>query len=185
LLLLYMPVAVLGYYVYGESLSANVLDSLPRSITKSVISVMLALHMFFAFLLVINAPVQDLEEFFKVPKSFGWKRVLLRTIVMGTVIFVAQSIPRFGKVLNLVGGSATSLTSIVFPCLFYFRLSGQQNPNWPDRSLPIYEKVCLFVFIGCGIIGGCISTYSAITDIVQPESFKPPCYVNMTAASSI
>ncbi|GFY40900.1 aa_trans domain-containing protein [Trichonephila inaurata madagascariensis] len=160
LLLLYMPVAVLGYYVYGESLSANVLDSLPYSVTKSVISVMLALHMFFAFLLVINAPVQDLEEFLKVPKSFGWKRILLRTTVMAAVVFVAQSIPRFGKVLNL-------------------------NPDWPDRSLSIYEKVCLFVFIACGIVGGCISTYSAITDIVQPESFKPPCYVNMTAASAM
>ncbi|GFT56599.1 hypothetical protein NPIL_176071 [Nephila pilipes] len=53
--------------------------------------------------------------------------------------------------------------------------------GWP---LPVYEKVFLIVFIACGIVGGCISTYSAITDIVQPESFKPPCYVNMTAAST-
>ncbi|GFU34581.1 amino acid transporter ANTL2, partial [Nephila pilipes] len=127
-----MPVAVLGYYVYGDSLLANVLDSVPYSITKSVISVMLALHMFFAFLLVINAPVQDLEEFLKIPKSFGWKRILLRTTVIAAVIFVAQSVPRFGKVLNLVGGSATSLTSVVFPCLFYYKLSTQQNPNWPE-----------------------------------------------------
>ncbi|CAL1267516.1 unnamed protein product [Larinioides sclopetarius] len=39
-----MPVAFLGYYVYGDNLKANVLDSLPFSIAKSVISIMLVLH---------------------------------------------------------------------------------------------------------------------------------------------
>ncbi|GIY87877.1 hypothetical protein CDAR_499711 [Caerostris darwini] len=185
LLVLYIPVAVLGYLVYGNTLAPNVVDALPYSIPKSVISVMLALHMFFAFLLVINAPVQDLEEFFKVPKSFGWKRIALRSAIMLGVVFVAQSVPRFGKILNLIGGSLTTLTSIIFPCLFYFKLCGQQDPTWPNRNISLYEKIFMIIIIGCGIVGGGISTYSAIMDIVEPESFRPPCYVNITAASMV
>ncbi|KAG8184418.1 hypothetical protein JTE90_004588 [Oedothorax gibbosus] len=182
LLVLYLPVAVLGYYVYGDSLPPNVLDSLPDSVIKKIISVLLALHMFFAFLLVINATVQDLEEFLKVPKKFGWKRVALRSVVMLAAVFVAQSIPRFGKVLNLVGGSVTTLTSTIFPCVFYYRLCSQTDPCWPERNIHPFEKVCLLFIIVSGIIAGCIATYAAVSDIVQPDSFSPPCYVNLTAA---
>ncbi|GIX79464.1 aa_trans domain-containing protein [Caerostris extrusa] len=136
-LVLYLPVAVLGYLVYGNTLVPNVLDALPYSIPKSVISIMLALHMFFAFLLVINAPVQDLEEFFKVSV---WKRIAIRSLIMLGVVFIAQSIPRFGQILNLIGGSLTTLTCIIFPCWFYFKLCGQQDPTWPIRNISLYER---------------------------------------------
>ncbi|XP_054713396.1 uncharacterized protein LOC129222860 [Uloborus diversus] len=182
LLLLYLPVAVMGYAVFGDNLKSDVIMSLPNSSIKSAIEVLLALHLFFAFLLVINAPAQEFEEFFKVPNKFGWQRVLLRTGMMVLVVFIAQSIPRFGKVLNLVGGSTTTLTTAIFPCLFYLKLCSQQNPEWPERRIPTYEKVYLWVIMVVGVVGGGIATYSAIVDIAKPESFNPPCYVNITAA---
>ena len=76
LLFLYLPIAALGYVVYGGGknaknepyLESSIISSLPNTPMKSAIEVLLSLHLFFAFLLVINAPAQEFEEFFKVPK---------------------------------------------------------------------------------------------------------------------
>ncbi|KAG8184420.1 hypothetical protein JTE90_004590 [Oedothorax gibbosus] len=183
LLILYVPVAVLGYSVYGDKVESDVIDSLPHSTIKTIISVLLAFHMIFAFLLVINATSQEFEEFLNVPNGFGWKRCAVRTAMLVVIVFIAQSIPKFGKVLNLVGGSAITLTASVFPCFFYYALCSQHNPSWPERYIPVHEKVYLVVIMVCGVVGGCISTYSAINDIAGADTFNPPCYVNITAAN--
>ncbi|CAL1267513.1 unnamed protein product [Larinioides sclopetarius] len=51
------------------------------------------------------------------------------------IVFVALSIPKFSKILNLVGGSAITLNCSVFPCVFYYRLCSQKDPNWPERRM--------------------------------------------------
>ena len=38
------------------------------------------------------------------------------------VLFVAQSIPHFGAILSLVGGSTTTLLAYICPPLFYLKL---------------------------------------------------------------
>ena len=55
--------------------------------------------------------------------AFGWKRVVIRTGIMAGVAFVAESVPNFGPLLDLVGGSTITLTSVVLPCLFYLYLN--------------------------------------------------------------
>ncbi|XP_054713383.1 uncharacterized protein LOC129222852 [Uloborus diversus] len=183
LLLLYVPVAVMGYKAYGDTLDTNVILSLPESSVKVVIEILMALHLFFAFLLVINSPAQELEECLKIPNSFGWQRIVLRTVMMLVIIFIGQSMPHFGKLLNLIGGSTTAFTTSVFPCFFYLKLCSQEYTGWNKRTIPLWEKVYLIAVILFGLIGGSISTYSAIMDIIKADSFTPPCYVNITAAS--
>ncbi|XP_035213521.1 amino acid transporter AVT1J-like isoform X1 [Stegodyphus dumicola] len=182
LILLYLPVAVLGYSVYGEDVKSSVIESLPDSNIKTAAEVLLAIHLTFAFLLVINTPAQEFEEFFNVPKAFGWKRCVLRSSMMVIIVFIAQTIPRFGSVLNLVGASTITLMTSIFPSLFYLKLCSQTSPEWPQRHIPTYEKVYLIFIMITGIIGGSISTYSAIDSIVRISTFNPPCYVNITAA---
>lgn len=43
--------------------------------------------------------------------------------MMLAVAFVAESVPSFGPVLGLVGSSTITLTSLIFPCLFYLYLT--------------------------------------------------------------
>ena len=43
------------------------------------------------------------------------------TMVIG-VLFVAQTIPHFGAILALVGGSTTTLLAYICPSLFYLKL---------------------------------------------------------------
>lgn len=53
---------------------------------------------------------------------FTWKRCVARSIIVVSVIFVAESVPHFGAILSLVGGSTTTLLSYILPCLFYLKL---------------------------------------------------------------
>lgn len=183
LLLLYIPVSACGYYVYGSSVHPDILLSIKDNPMKMTVEILLAAHLFFAFLIVINPPAQELEEIFNVPRSFNWKRVLLRTLVMGVVVFIAESIPHFGKILNFVGGSTVTLMTFVFPPIFYMRLCDQKFPGCPERNIPLHVRIYLIEVMIIGIVAGGISSYSALNDIFKPDAFTPPCYINLVAAS--
>lgn len=66
--------------------------------------------------------------------GFGVKRCLLRTCMVLLMIVVGTTIPDFGKILSLVGGSTITLMTFVLPPYFYMRLCDQKNTGgWPDR----------------------------------------------------
>ena len=37
--------------------------------------------------------------------EFNWKRCAFRTLVVSILLFIAESVPSFGSILDLVGGS--------------------------------------------------------------------------------
>jgi len=69
ILLLYLPVAIGGYLVYGEEVEANVILSLGRGPFVVFANIFMAVHLVLAFLIVVNPVCQELEEIFEVPHS--------------------------------------------------------------------------------------------------------------------
>ncbi|CAG2121487.1 unnamed protein product, partial [Medioppia subpectinata] len=53
---------------------------------------------------------------------------------MVAIAFTALSIPQFGKILSLIGGSSVTLMTFVLPPIFYLSLVSQQDQNkdWPQ-----------------------------------------------------
>jgi hypothetical protein len=43
------------------------------------------------------------------------------------VVFMAETIPTFGPLLDLIGGSTTALTALIFPPLFYMFLVANED----------------------------------------------------------
>ena len=66
-----------------------------------------------------------------VSTEFNYKRVILRTVVSLLVLFTAETIPHFGAILSLIGGSSTTLLAYVAPPVFYFKLAYSKGP-WPE-----------------------------------------------------
>lgn len=82
---------------------------------------MITLHLIFTILIVNNPLNQKAEEVFRVPhsqfiiddclnkflyfifKDFGLKRVIVRTAMMCIILFVAETVPTFGPLLDLIG----------------------------------------------------------------------------------
>ena len=118
------------------------------------------------------------------------------------IIFIGETVPKFGKILSLIGGSSVTIMTFVFPPLFYWKLKQGQPDNklanqflWFTINLcyfftwiseiPIYEKAIFIEIVLIGILGGAASTYSALLDLFEPDSFTPPCYVNAHNNSTI
>nr|CAD7395814.1 unnamed protein product [Timema cristinae] len=144
ILALYLPVSAGGYFVYGEDVDPNIVLSLSRTTLVLLANMMMGIHLVLAFLIVINPVCQELEEIFQVPHYFHWKRCLVRTLMVCVMIFVGETIPKFGKILSLVGGSTVTLLTFVFPPLFYMRLCDQKNVEWMER---VWDVVYFLVVV--------------------------------------
>ncbi|KAH7712139.1 Protein Y32F6A.4 [Aphelenchoides avenae] len=137
------------------------------------------------------APSFELTETYGQIDYFGVKRVLVRSGVLLSVVFVGESVPTFGPVLDLVGGSTLTLTSLVFPCIFYIYLraaeekageKGAIDVDEPPRLQEVIQRtssvtlaICAFVIL-FGVIGGGAATFSAVNELTATH-FVPPCYV--------
>ena len=69
LLLMYVPVAVAGYYVYGTDVSTNIIQSLPSGTLRVCIEALISVHLIMACIIVLNPLSQQLEERCSTPNS--------------------------------------------------------------------------------------------------------------------
>uniref|UniRef100_A0A915CQX6 Amino acid transporter transmembrane domain-containing protein n=1 Tax=Ditylenchus dipsaci TaxID=166011 RepID=A0A915CQX6_9BILA len=194
---MYTPVSIMGYMTYGDSLRESVINSLQTKWIQQSVNMLITIHCILTLTIVFNPINQEVEEFFHVPHEFGVKRVLVRSSTLLAIVF---KVTHFWPLLDFVGGSTLTLTSLIFPCLFYLYLTvGEQKAkenvreapknglavkkNEPVSFVDVLErsnKVTLFccTFIALfGIIGGAAATFSAIREMSYAH-FIPPCYVS-------
>merc|ERR1711990_185031 len=109
----------------------------------------------------------------------NWKRCAFRTFSVLCLLFIAESVPSFGAILDLVGASTVTLLTFVFPPYFYMKLvdASSLNPLWEQRVLPVWERIYCWVLIMVGVSGGLCSTVTAVINIVTSQ-FSQPCYLN-------
>ena len=136
--------------------------------------------------------------------AFNWKRCLFRTCVMAVLLLIGQSLPSFGAILSLLGGSTVTIITFVLPPILYiFAMDGsesryafyayrqvdclKQNISinlitlykiicFCFRKLNIFERIYCYILIFIGVMGGISSTYSAINEIAN-NKFELPCYL--------
>ncbi|CAK5036569.1 unnamed protein product [Meloidogyne enterolobii] len=178
--------------VYGNSLRDSVINSIQTVWIQQAVNLMITAHCLLTVTLIINPLNQEVEELFDVPHEFCWKRVVVRTGVMASIVFVAESVPSFGPVLDFFGGSTVALTSVIFPCLFYLFLAagekkanesahfGNEKPPTLSEMIQRTDRRMLFI---CGFVivlsslAGIIATISALISLMG-TAFTPPCYLS-------
>uniref|UniRef100_A0A914ZJV6 Amino acid transporter transmembrane domain-containing protein n=1 Tax=Parascaris univalens TaxID=6257 RepID=A0A914ZJV6_PARUN len=190
--LLYAPVCIMGYITYGNSIQASIINSLQITGIQQAVNILITAHCVLTLTIAFNPLNQDIEELFNVAHHFCWQRVAVRTGVMVAVVFTAESLPTFGPLLDLVGGSTLTLTSLVFPCFFYLYLSAAEEKTLrkggdvleedPLTFMEVIERTpklrlatCAFVIL-FGLIGGAAATYSAVNELATTQ-FTAPCYI--------
>ncbi|KAK0395158.1 hypothetical protein QR680_001145 [Steinernema hermaphroditum] len=192
--LIYAPVSIVGYFTYGSNLRDSVLDSIQSVTVQTVGNSLIAIHCILTLTIVMNPLNQEVEELFKLPHEFGKERIFFRSLMMFAIVLIAETIPNFGPLLNLVGGSTIALTAIIFPCVFNLCLkvrdkslqNGEDDmPTW--KSI-LYESSCCDLLINgvvilFGVALGLAATYSAIIDL-STTHFTLPCYLRPIFADS-
>ncbi|CAI5448550.1 unnamed protein product [Caenorhabditis angaria] len=193
----YLPVSLSGYFVYGSSLTDTIIPSLQNIAIQTTVNLLITLHVALALTIVFNPLNQEFEELLNLSHDFGWQRVFSRASMMLSVVFVAASIPNFGVLLDLVGGSTVTLMALVLPILFNFSLTTirkkreekKDEKNDKISMKDIFEasnksKFALNIFIlVIAIIGGIAATMSAIQTMLHSE-FSAPCYANYLISKS-
>jgi len=185
LFLIYFPMAAGGYFALGELVEDNIVKSMSDGWMRMVVEVMLLLHLVTAFPIITNPPAQMFEQLLNIPADFNWKRCVFRSASVAALLFIAETVPSFGAILNLVGGSTVTLLTFVFPPLFYMKIADATigAKGCTERRIPMWERVYCWVLIVIGIAGGVCATVNAFKDIISAE-FASPCYINSNVTVS-
>lgn len=80
-----------------------------------------------SIVLILNPLNQEMEEIAHVPQEFCWQRVAVRSAVLIAILFITQTTPSFGPVLDFFAGATIALTSIIFPWLFHLILTTRSH----------------------------------------------------------
>ena len=139
------------YFSLGDQVKDNIVTAMSTGWQRVVVEIMLLLHLITAYPIITNPPAQFFEQLFNIPSGldqelyvlfsllffldFNWKRCAFRTFSVLVLLFIAESIPNFGAILNLVGGSTVTLLTFVFPPYFYMKLvdASKQRKDWVQR----------------------------------------------------
>ena len=63
---MYFPVSTAGYAVYGNQVQSNVLSSVSHGTMKTIVTILITLHLLFGFIIVINPFSQEVEHLLKI-----------------------------------------------------------------------------------------------------------------------
>ncbi|VDM06661.1 unnamed protein product [Wuchereria bancrofti] len=185
--LLYMPLSAYAFLAYGDSMANSVIDSVQTTWIRYVADLSIAIHCILAIIITVNPINLQLEDTFDVPQKFCFKRVLIRTSLLLTALFVGMSLPNFGSVMNLFGSTAVPCTCVVLPTLFniYIKAATYDKDNniWIKptflEALQKTPKALLSVLILINVltvICSVIATVLSVKEILGVR-FTPPCYV--------
>ncbi|OVA05025.1 Amino acid transporter [Macleaya cordata] len=168
----YFPVAMIGYWAFGNVVEDNLLLALKRpEWLIAAANLMVVIHVIGSYQ-VYAMPVFDMLENlmvkrFKFPRGFPL-RLITRSTYVALTLFVGVTFPFFGDLLGFFGGFGFAPTSYFLPCIMWLAI---KKPRRFSRSWFI-NWACIFVgmfIMFASTIGGLrniiidASTYSFYT----------------------
>ncbi|XP_024631783.1 lysine histidine transporter 1 isoform X2 [Medicago truncatula] len=124
--LCYFPVALIGYWMFGNSVADNILTSLNKPTWLIVAANMfVVIHVIGSYQLYAM-PVFDMIETVMVKKlRFKPTRLLrfvVRNVYVAFTMFVGITFPFFGALLGFFGGLAFAPTTYFLPCIMWLAI---------------------------------------------------------------
>merc|ERR1712110_532260 len=121
-----------------------------------------------AYPMFLNPPNQFFENILGIPLNFNIKRVLFRTSLMLLILFLAESLPSFSGILQLISSIFVTCLTFVFPPLFYMRLVDSEAKTEGSKTEPmgIVMRILCIQAIIIGAFGGILSFISSVEYIV-------------------
>ncbi|RZB73290.1 Lysine histidine transporter 1 [Glycine soja] len=148
----YLPVAFIGYYMFGNSVDDNILITLERP------AWLIAAANLFVFVHVFAMPVFDMIETCMVTKlNFPPStalRVTTRTIYVAVTMLIGICVPFFGSLLGFLGGFAFAPTSYFLPCIIWLKLKKPKKfgLSWTINWICIILGVVLMILSPIGAL---------------------------------
>nr|XP_018676022.1 PREDICTED: lysine histidine transporter 1-like isoform X1 [Musa acuminata subsp. malaccensis] len=173
--LCYIPVALVGYWAFGNGVDDNILITLekPRWLI-AMANMMVVVHVIGSYQ-IYAMPVFDMIETVLVKKLHFppglTLRLIARTVYVAFTMFVAITFPFFGGLLGFFGGFAFAPTTYFLPCIMWLaiykprRFSLSWTTNWVKYS----QKICILL----GVMLMILSSIGGLRQIVlQAKTYR-------------
>ncbi|KAI4382512.1 hypothetical protein MLD38_008467 [Melastoma candidum] len=155
--LCYFPVALIGYYIFGNAVDDNILITLERPAWLIAAANMFVVVHVIGSYQIYAMPVFDMIETVLIKKlkftpSFKL-RFITRTTYVAFTMVTAICIPFFGSLLGFFGGFALAPTTYFLPCIMWLSLYKPKrfSLSWCTNWICIILGVLLMIL---GPIGG-------------------------------
>lgn len=167
--LCYFPVALVGYYIYGNQIEDNILVSLERPKWLIAMANMFVVVHVIGSYQIYAMPVFDMMETVLV-KKLNFRptfmlRFVTRNLYVAITMFVGITFPFFSGLLGFFGGFAFAPTTYFLPCIMWLAIYKPKRfgLSWWSNYICIFFGVLLMVL---SPIGGLRSI------IVQAKTYK-------------
>ncbi|CAF1650243.1 unnamed protein product [Adineta ricciae] len=105
---------------------------------------------------------------------------------------MAETIPHFGAILSFIGSSTVSILGFILPVVCYAMIKVQSTQLVDERFfdtvfrvLPKWDIALLVLSLAVGLFGALASSYSSFSDLVNPQSYVKPCWLDPSSADPI
>ncbi|CAJ2668012.1 lysine/histidine transporter 1-like protein [Trifolium pratense] len=165
----YFPTAIIGYYMFGNTVDDNILITLERPAWLiAAANLFVVIHVIGGYQ-VFAMPVFDMIETVMVKKldfapTFAL-RFSVRTLYVAITMFIGICIPFFGALLGFLGGFAFAPTTYFLPCIIWLRLKKPEKFG--------FSWTVNWICIGIGVLLMTLSPIGALRNIiVQAKDYK-------------
>ncbi|CAN1187948.1 Lysine histidine transporter 1 [Linum perenne] len=154
--LCYFPVALIGYWMYGNSVDDNILISLDKPAWLiAMANIFVVFHVIGSYQ-IYAMPVFDMIETVFVKKlkfKPSWVlRFCIRNFYVALTMFIAITFPFFGGLLGFFGGFAFAPTTYFLPCVMWLSICKPKrfSLSWWTNWICIVLGVMLMVLSPIG-----------------------------------
>ncbi|XP_057982769.1 lysine histidine transporter 1 [Malania oleifera] len=154
--LCYFPVALVGYYVFGNAVEDNILLSLEKPAWLIAMANMFVVIHVIGSYQIYAMPVFDMIETVLV-KKLNFKpsrflRFVTRNIYVAITMFIGITFPFFGGLLSFFGGFAFAPTTYFLPCIMWLAIfkPKRYGLSWWTNWICIILGVLLMIIAPIG-----------------------------------
>ncbi|KAJ0987280.1 hypothetical protein J5N97_005636 [Dioscorea zingiberensis] len=158
--LIYGPMAVFGYLMYGENLESQVTLNFPVGKIYTNIAIYTTLVNPLTKYALAAAPIATAIEEWLGCNARRSTCVFIRTLLLISTVVIALTIPFFGYLMAFIGSFLSVTVSVVMPCLCYMKIF--QACGGDRLQMGVIIGIMLF-----GILVALVGTYSSLSDIIN------------------
>ncbi|KAK2451464.1 lysine histidine transporter [Trifolium repens] len=156
--LCYWPVAIIGYWIFGNEVNDNILISLEKpSWLIAMANLFVGFHVIGSYQ-VFTMPVFDMIESVLV-KKMNFKpstilRFVVRNVYVAFTMFIAITFPFFGGLLGFFGGFAVTPTTYFLPCIIWLKIYKPKrfSLSWCTNWICIILGLCIIILAPIGAL---------------------------------
>ncbi|KAM0952814.1 putative amino acid transporter, transmembrane domain-containing protein [Dioscorea sansibarensis] len=158
--LIYGPMAIFGYLMYGDNLESQVTLNFPREKIYTKVAIYTTIVNPLTKYALTATPIATAIE-----ESLRWntKRstsVLIRTLLLISTILIALTVPFFGYLMAFIGSFLSVTVSVIIPCICYIKIYQYYRENWLHKSIIV--GITLF-----GFLVALVGTYTSVVNIIN------------------